>query len=169
MTHKPENTVASNTSKVDSAEDVEAVAVLGVAAGEERYLISMSDVSEVITIPKLAKVPLTEPWFLGLANVRGNLYGINDLGVFLGGSPTAFNLKSRILLVASGSKALGGFIVNSMLGIRDLSEFSLVKHNKKKLPKGVVAQYKDLEGRVWRKLNLLELVHDEKFQHIERQ
>ncbi len=169
MSSKPEKSGASDTSRNAMTEDTEAVAVLGVAAGEERYLISMSEVNEVITIPKLAKVPLTQPWFLGLANVRGNLYGINDLGVFLGGDPAAFNLKSRILLVSSGSKALGGFIVNSMLGIRNLSEFTPIKPSKKKLHKGIVAQYKDLEGRVWRMLNLLELVHDDKFQHIERQ
>ncbi|SFE44999.1 chemotaxis protein CheW [Nitrosomonas sp. Nm166] len=54
-------------------------AVLGVTMGGKRYLIPMTEVNEVIPIPKLAYVPLTKPWFLGLANVRGNLYGITDL------------------------------------------------------------------------------------------
>ncbi|QOJ24576.1 MAG: chemotaxis protein CheW [Gammaproteobacteria bacterium] len=143
-----------------------ASAVLGVAAGEDRYLISMTEVSEVIPIPKLAHVPLTQPWFLGLANVRGNLYGITDLGVYLGGHSAPFNLKSRILLVSSGNKQYAGFIVNSMLGIRDLSEFSSVKIAKKKLPKCITAQYKDAEGRQWRELSLLKLIGDEEFLRI---
>ena len=143
--------------------------VLGVAVGEDRYLIPMTEVSEVIQIPKLAHVPLTQPWFLGLANVRGNLYGITDLGVYLGGAPTAFNLKSRILLVSPGNKIFGGFIVNSMLGIRNLSEFTPVKSAKKKLPKGVTANYKDTEGRLWRELSLYELIRDEKFLQIARE
>jgi len=141
-------------------------AVLGVAVGEDRYLIPMIEVSEVIPIPKLARVPLTQPWFLGLANVRGNLYGITDLGVYLGGDPTPFNLKSRILLVSPGNKLYGGFIVNSMLGIRNLSEFTPVKSGKKKLPKGISRQFNDTEGRLWRELSLSELIQDEKFLQI---
>ena len=143
--------------------------VLGVAVGEDRYLIPMTEVSEVIQIPKLAHVPLTQPWFLGLSNVRGNLYGITELGVYLRGNPTAFNLKSRILLASPGNKMFGGFIVNSMLGIRSLSEFTPVKSAKKKLPKGVIANYKDTEGRLWRELSLHELIRDEKFLQIARE
>lgn len=144
-------------------------AVLGVAVGEDRYLIPMTEVSEVIAIPKLAHVPLTQPWFLGLANVRGNLYGITDLGVYLGGDPVPFNLKSRILLVTPGNKLYGGFIVNSMLGIRDLSEFTPVKLAKKKLPSCITAQYKDAEGRQWRELSLFKLIGDEKFLQVARE
>lgn len=143
------------------------VAVLGVAVGEDRYLIPMIEVSEVIPIPKLARVPLTQPWFLGLANVRGNLYGITDLGVYLGGNPMPFNLKSRILLVSPNNKVYGAFVVNSMLGIRNLSEFTSVKSAKKKPSKGIVLQYKDTEGRLWRELSLFELIRNEKFLQID--
>jgi twitching motility protein PilI len=152
---------------IDSSEA--SSAVLGVAVGEDRYLIPMTEVSEVIAIPKLAHVPLTQPWFLGLANVRGNLYGITDLGVYLGGDPVPFNLKSRILLVTPGNKLYGGFIVNSMLGIRDLSEFTPAKLAKKKLPSCITAQYKDAEGRQWRELSLFKLIGDEKFLQVARE
>jgi twitching motility protein PilI len=30
------------------------------------------------------RFPLTQPWFLGLANIRGNLYSVVDLAGFLG-------------------------------------------------------------------------------------
>ena len=156
--------------KAGADDDTASSAVLGVAVGEDRYLIPMAEVSEVIPIPKLAHVPLTQPWFLGLANVRGNLYGITDLGVYLGGEPVPFNLKSRILLVMAENKLYGGFIVNSMLGIRDLSEFIPVKPAKKKLPQCVTAQYKDAEGRQWWKLSLVKLmVDDEKFLQVARE
>ena len=156
--------------KAGADDDTASSAVLGVAVGEDRYLIPMAEVSEVIPIPKLAHVPLTQPWFMGLANVRGNLYGITDLGVYLGGEPVPFNLKSRILLVMAENKLYGGFIVNSMLGIRDLSEFIPVKPAKKKLPQCVTAQYKDAEGRQWWKLSLVKLmVDDEKFLQVARE
>ena len=141
-------------------------AVLGVLIGDDRYLIPMTEVSEVIPIPKLALVPLTQPWFVGLANVRGNLYGITDLAVYLGGNSVPFNLKSRILLASLNNKIFGGFIVNNMLGIRNLSDFNPAKAPKKKLSAGITAFHEDAEGRVWQQLSLLELLRDEKFLHI---
>lgn len=160
----------TGTQQIESNSQSEALStVLGVAAGEDRYLIPMTEVNEVIPIPKLARVPLTQSWFLGLVNVRGNLYGITDLGVYLGGSPVPFNLKSRILLVSLGNKIYGGFIVNSMLGIRNLSEFTAVKPAEEKLTQGIITQYEDTEGRLWQELSLLELIRDEKFLQIARE
>ncbi len=142
------------------------MAVLGVTIGEGRYLVPMEEVGEVIAIPKLAQVPLTQPWFAGLANVRGNLYGITDLSIYLGNKPVPYNVKSRILLVSTNDKIQGGFIVNNMLGIRSLSEFVAVVPPKKELMRGIIACYEDTEGRVWRKLSLLELARDEKFMQV---
>ncbi|SFE97021.1 hypothetical protein [Nitrosomonas sp. Nm166] len=77
-----------------------------------------------------------------------------------------FNLKSRILLVSPGDKMYTGFIVNSMMGIRNLSEFTPTKLAKTRLPKGITAQYQDTEERLWQKLSLHELMQDEEFLHI---
>lgn len=141
-------------------------AVLGVLIGEDRYLIPMTEVSEVIPIPKLARVPLTQSWFIGLANVRGNLYGITDLSVYLCGNSAPFTLKSRILLASLNNKIFGGFVVNNMLGIRNLSDFNPVKAPKKKHSLGITDHYEDSEGRVWQQLSLLDLLRDEKFLQI---
>lgn len=62
------------TEQIESADNNEtSPAVLGMVMGKKRYLIPMTEVNEVIPIPKLGHVPLTKPWFLGLINVRGNL------------------------------------------------------------------------------------------------
>lgn len=137
------------------------LAVLGVAIGEDRYLVPMAEVSEVIAIPKLVQVPLTQPWFAGLANVRGHLYGVTDLSIYLCDKPMLHTLKSRILLVSLDSKIYGGFIVTHMLGIRNLSEFELEKVPPKKIIPGVIARYSDQEGRIWQKLSLIKLLRDE--------
>ena len=79
---------------------------------ENRYLMTMTEVNEVK--PKLAHIPLSKPWFLGLINVRGNFCGITNLMVYFGGYPMPINLKSRILQASPGDKLYAGFIVNSM-------------------------------------------------------
>src|SRR5215471_4327531 len=57
---------------------------LGLACGGENWLIRLADAGEVIALPQLASVPLTKPWYLGIANIRGNLYGVIDFAGFLG-------------------------------------------------------------------------------------
>src|SRR5581483_7567657 len=57
---------------------------LGLACAGERWLIRLADAGEVITLPTIVSVPLTRAWFLGLANIRGNLFSVIDFGAFLG-------------------------------------------------------------------------------------
>ncbi|GKS70232.1 CheW protein [Nitrosomonas sp. PY1] len=140
--------------------------VLGVAVGETRYLIPMSEVSEVVDMSKVIAIPLTQSWFLGLANVRGNLYGITDLSAYLGDGAVLLNSKSRILLASLDKKLSGGFVVDSMLGIRERSEFTLLEKEKKKAKETIRKQYKDIEERIWEELSLFALMREEKFLQI---
>jgi len=165
-TEKTQRTISQKRTDTEDSQTLSAV--LGVAVGEDRYLVPMAEVSEVITIPRLTHVPLTQSWFLGLANVRGNLYGITDLGAYLGKDSNSFNQKSRILLASPADKLYGGFIVNSMLGIRSLSEFTPIKTAKKKLPQSGIKPYQDTEGRLWQELSLFALIREEKFLQIAR-
>ena len=57
---------------------------LGIRVGGQDCLVTLSDISEVLPVPEVLHVPLTQPWFLGMANVRGNLYGVTDLASYLG-------------------------------------------------------------------------------------
>jgi twitching motility protein PilI len=46
-------------------------------------------------------VPLTRPWFAGIANIRGNLHAVGDFSVFCGGPPIVQNANARLLLIGS--------------------------------------------------------------------
>jgi twitching motility protein PilI len=77
--------------------------LLGFESGGEYWLIDIADAGEVLPVPKLFNVPLTKSWFLGVANIRGTLYGVNDLAVFHGGAPTVIRSQSRLLLARTQS------------------------------------------------------------------
>ncbi|WP_295493835.1 chemotaxis protein CheW, partial [uncultured Ralstonia sp.] len=49
---------------------------LGVQIGERYWLLSLADTGEVLDFQAPARVPLTQPWYLGLVNARGNLLGV---------------------------------------------------------------------------------------------
>lgn len=142
--------------------------VLGLLIGDDRYLVHMNEISEVIQVPEIVSVPLTHSWFLGIINVHGNLYGITDLGVYLSDKPEPFGLKSRILLVSPNYRINSGFIVPNLLGIRNLSEFERDQTSGVELRNGVTQIYRDKEGRLWYELDLRTLIREKNFLQIAR-
>src|SRR4030095_16096002 len=74
---------------------------LGLSCAGERWLIRLADAAAVVAGPPLAAVPLTQRWFLGLTNIRGNLYSVVDLAGFLGREtvvPHGTSGQSRLIL-----------------------------------------------------------------------
>ena len=96
---------------------------LGVRAGDDNWLIDLSDSGEIVQAPKLTAVPLTRPWFAGIANIRGSLYAVADFSVFCGGIPTPRNNNTRLLLVGSKHGANAALLVTRMLGLKNPDDF----------------------------------------------
>lgn len=65
-------------------------------SGREEYAIPINLVKEVVPYPLLAYVPQMPNYIRGMANVRGNIYGILDLADFFKIESSA---KSKYLLV----------------------------------------------------------------------
>ncbi|MHB8570662.1 MAG: chemotaxis protein CheW, partial [Metallibacterium sp.] len=69
----------------------------------------------------LTPVPGTQPWLLGVANIRGNLVPVVDLGLFLFGSATLIGERTRVLLVRQGNSGSVGLLVDEVSGQRSLT------------------------------------------------
>lgn len=157
---------ASLSEKLESAAMTQPVStVLGVLIGKDRWLVNMTDVSEVLQVPKITQVPLTHSWFLGIANVQGNLYGIVDLAAYFGGENIKVEQKTRILLVSPRFEVNSGLLVSRTLGIRNVSDFERIEDGNSSQP-GVSGIYKDNQGQHWNELNLQDLVRDEEFLQV---
>ena len=74
---------------------------LGLQIGGEAWLVDLADAGEVLPVPRIAPLPLTQPWFRGVANIRGNLYSVVDFPAFLGQRPVAASEQSRLLLLGA--------------------------------------------------------------------
>jgi twitching motility protein PilI len=124
-------------------------ALLGVEVGGEngrKWLLSLSDVGEVVSLPPLHSSPLTQPWFLGLANVRGTLYGVTDFSAFCGFSPTLKTPQARLLLVGSRHGNNCALLVSRVLGLRQPKQLLALQPHQRSA--GSPAQ--PWEGSVWR-------------------
>ena len=132
---------------------------LGIQMGQGLWLIEMQDIGEVLPIPPLTPVPLTQPWYRGVANVRGNLYGIADLAAFMGQSETPGVGQGRVLLAAQKFAFNAGFLVTRVLGLRDVTSWQREE-------KDGEAYYKDEQGQMWRKLDVSQLLQQPDFLQI---
>jgi hypothetical protein len=72
-----------------AATEVSAASKLGLESGGGAWLVDLTEAGEMIPVSPITAVPLALPWFLGVANIRGNLYSVTDFGAFLGGEATA--------------------------------------------------------------------------------
>lgn len=139
--------------------------LLGIRAGNEDWLLDLSDSGEIIQLPKLTSVPLTCPWFAGLANIRGNLYAVTDLSVFRGGAPTPINANARLLLVGTKHGSNAALLVSRMLGLKNAKDFTPEAADSS-APAWGSQQFRDGGGNLWHKLSVRELLADEQFMNV---
>jgi twitching motility protein PilI len=139
---------------------------LGLACAGTQWLIRLADAGEVITIPSVASVPLTKPWFLGVANIRGNLYSVVDFGGFLGGEAGAGGGQSRLVLFGPRAGELkAGIVVQRVLGLRNLAELAPASPAAD-VPEWYGQRWMDAEGATWQEIDLARLAQDPGFLRV---
>lgn len=139
---------------------------LGIRAGDMLLLVRLDDISEVLPVPEIHPVPLSKPWFLGMANVRGNLYGVSDLAQFSGGMATTTNVSSRILLIHQKYKAHAALLVSAIVGLRALDQME--EQVKDAEPGQWLGGrvFRDAAGEAWREIDIKGLLALPEFMKI---
>lgn len=147
---------------------------LGIGVGAIRVLVDMQQVSEVLPVPDVYPAPNSRHWFLGTANVRGNLYAMSDFGAFLREvgmdvGKNAENKKNelRMLLLQPTVAAHTSLLIDRLIGLRSLENLKRVANTDKK-KKGIEKHeqlcfldhdYEDEDGNLWKVLDCQALVN----------
>lgn len=139
---------------------------LGLECAGGQWLIRLADAGEVIAVPLVASVPMTKPWYLGIANIRGNLYGCIDFAAFLGSPAVSSATGSRMILFGPRVGELrAGLVVHRVLGLRNLAELKSTD-----APDGAPAWYgsrwTDPNGGRWQEIDLARLANDPAFLQV---
>lgn len=148
-----------------------AAGYLGVVIGERNVLVNLQEISETMPVEEIQPVPLVKAWFLGVANVRGVLYAINDVSLMIGQKVTTVSSNARLLLMSDAVASHVAFVVEKMIGLRRIEEMTLVK-DQSDVPsvqdelssiclKAEV--YQDSESRIWHVLDCHQLVQSKEF------
>ena len=139
--------------KLRAAALAESASRLGFESGGTRYLMRLEESGEVLPLPEITTVPLTRPWFMGLANVRGNLISVIDFAAFAGEPPLARSPDSRLVLLADKFGTHSGLVVARMLGLKPAKGFTPLPRAEGDAP-WVTARCRDEEGVEWREIDL---------------
>ena len=144
--------------------DAEAPAgYLGVVIGSKNILVSLQEISETLPVLDIQRVPIVKPWFLGVANVRGVLYAINDLAQMLENKFTSISSSARLLLMNDVVTSNVAFVVDKMIGLRKLDEMKLREEVIEESACLKTQTYQDHENRVWHMLDCDKLVRSKEF------
>jgi twitching motility protein PilI len=82
-------------------------------------LASMDDISEIVSIPPITRIPGVRPWVLGMANMRGMLLPVIDMEKFIyGENSVASTSSNKRLLVIELGEVFVGLVIENVLGMR---------------------------------------------------
>ena len=142
---------------------------LGLDCAGQQWLIRLADAGEVINVPAVAAVPLTKPWYMGISNIRGNLYSVVDFAAFLdGGSDASPATIARSRLVLFGPRVgelRAGLVVPRVLGLRNLAELQQ-QSAPQSGPAWYGARWTDKAGGMWQEIDLAQLAEDPAFLQV---
>lgn len=90
---------------------------IGFRIGNVRLVSAFGEVTEILPYPVMTRVPNALSWVMGLANIRGSLMPVLDLGSFIDGEKTEVHRHSRILITNRDGVA-AGLLVDEVYGLR---------------------------------------------------
>jgi twitching motility protein PilI len=147
--------------RLNEASSADRRTLLGIQAGESQWLLSLAEAGEILPVPPLAEVPLTRPYFRGLANVRGTLYGVIDFSALNGGPLTPPVGHARLVLVGAKHGVNSALLVSRTTGLRSPDDFEAAP--------GPTAEawerqrLRDLQSRPWAQLDVSALLAHPRF------
>ena len=141
-----------------------ATSLLGVQVADDGWLIDLRHAGEIISPPPLVPTPLTRPWLLGMANVRSAFFGIVDFARFCGHDQTPITAQSRVVLGGSKLGLPFGLLVSRILGLKRSEQLER-RSGQADGVSWIVAEYRDVAGQPWKKLDMPGLALHAEFRH----
>lgn len=146
---------------------------LAVMARGKHYLLPLVQSGEIFPWAPLQAVPYTQPWYLGVASLRGGLHGVIDLaalpGVVLPEAETPLNRvtpDSRLVSLHPALDVNAVLWVDRLLGLRNPAMFDSLGERPDRAPGFFGRVLIDADGVSWQELDLQSLACDTRFLDI---
>ena len=141
---------------------------LAVEAGGSKYLFPLGQAGEIFPWVATQAVPYTQSWFMGVANLRGGLFGVVDLASYVSGQSAAVKTdfarkESRLVTLNAALDINCALAVDRLAGLRKQEAFSDFSAKTPDAPDFFGHQYVDDNGAAWQEINLQTLAQQAHF------
>jgi twitching motility protein PilI len=142
-----------------------------------RYLLPLAEAGEVFPFVTPSPVPHTRPWFLGVAHLRGGLWGAVDLAAYLAEEAVHQTPDARPRLPVTDARCglsvarlitlhpdLGSgaaLRIDRLVGLRAPDAFTPAPRSNAGAAFG--PRYVDAQGQTWQSLDLVALSRESRF------
>ena len=135
---------------------------LAVKVGAFNCLFPLSQSGEIFPLTHIQRVPYARPWFMGVINLRGALYGVVDLASFLGDGATRLRgeqslAESSVITFNAALELNCALLVDGLAGLRKRDAFSDAVAPPEGSPAYFGNRFTDLHGEHWQEINLQSL------------
>lgn len=132
---------------------------LAVEASGKKYLFPMTQAGEIFPWVSTQAVPYTQSWFLGVANLRGGLFGVVDLASYVSGQSTPLKTEfarkeSHLVVLNSALDINCALLIDRLAGLRNQEAFVDFSTKAVDAPEYFGNQYFDQSGQSWQEINL---------------
>ena len=144
---------------------------LAVEAAGGKYLFPLAQSGEIFPFTSAQAVPYTRNWFLGVANLRGGVYGVVDMASFVGGqAPSmrsdASRAESRLVALNAALEVNCALLIDRLAGLRNADAFRSSSAPPEGSPGYFGSGYTDANGAYWQEINLQALSQQPQFLSI---
>jgi twitching motility protein PilI len=144
---------------------------LAVECAGTNYLFPLAQAGEIFPYATTQHVPYTRSWFLGVANLRGGLYGVVDLAGFVGNPRTepqteASRAESRLVALGATLEVNCALLIDRLAGLRNRAAFTTSAEPPEGAPAWQGPSFTDAQGAVWQEINLQSLSQQPEFLSI---
>lgn len=141
---------------------------LAVECAGQGLLFPLHQAGEIFAVGNVLPVPHTQPWFAGVANLRGGLHAVVDLARFLGlprGPGAAAADGARLLALNPSLGVNCALLVDRLAGLRNADQLKPEAADVRtaERPAFAGARWRDADGRVWQEIELAALAGHEQF------
>ena len=144
---------------------------LAIEAADAKYLFPLNHAGEIFPWRSVQPVPHARPWFLGVANLRGGVSGVVDLGAFVnhGVPPPRGELAQNQCRLVAFSDALNincVVLIDRLMGLKGVESFVASVAPATDAPEFFGHSYVDSQGGSWQEINLQALSVSSQFLSI---
>lgn len=150
---------------------------LAVEARGARYLIPLAQAGEIFPEAGVHPVPYTQPWFLGVASLRGALHGVVDLARLLAAqvgpapdpdcpAPAAPAAEAQWVTFSAALEVPCALRVDRLVGLRGREAHTTSRSPPEGAPDWLGAVLQDAGGMSWQSIDLQRLSQQPQFLRI---